>query len=137
MVEARGIAKGAALVTLEGLGILGPPRPQQRRCRAWGYMGSQPPMAIEDLRGVGAIARKPSRGAANGGECSGHSQKGAPEHLGAKGLPRLQQHLSDLSALKRARFGGSLSCPGHIGSQLSSIIGELGVIAAKPSRGST
>jgi hypothetical protein len=61
----------------------------------------------------------------------GIAKRVAPENLGAKGLPRLQQHLSDL---KRARFGGSLSCPGDIGSQLSSIIEELGVIAAKPSR---
>ena len=57
--------------------------------------------------------------------------------LEATELPRPQQHLSSLSALKRATFGGGLSCAAYIGSQLSSTVKGLrglGVIAANPSR---
>ena len=78
MVEARGIAKRAGLVALEGLGVLGPPRTQHHLYslsafkkatfggdvpRA-GHTGSQFPRIIEELSGLGAIAAKPPREAA-------------------------------------------------------------------------
>jgi chromosome partitioning protein len=67
----------------------------------------------------------------------GLAERATIEDLEAMSLPRLQQHLPDLSAFKKATFGGEVPSGGNIGLQIGTIIDDLrglGAIAPKPAR---
>jgi chromosome partitioning protein len=88
---------------------------------------------------VSQIARRsiPFRVILSRWNARGLAERATLEDLEAMGLPRLQQHLPDLSAFKKATFGGDVPRVGYIGLQIDRIIEELrglGAIAAKPSR---
>lgn len=88
---------------------------------------------------VSQIARRsiPFRVILSRWNARGLAERATLEDLEAMGLPRLQQHLPDLSAFKKATFGGDVPRQGYIGLQIDRIIEELrglGAVAAKPSR---
>lgn len=67
----------------------------------------------------------------------GLSERATIEDLEAMSLPSLHQHLPDLSAFKKATFGGDVPRSGFTGLQVGRLIDELRgleAIPAKPSR---
>lgn len=63
------------------------------------------------------------------------AERATIEDIEGSGLPRLQQHLADLSAFQKLTFSGVVPRSGVIGAQVDRIITELqdlGAIAAKP-----
>jgi chromosome partitioning protein len=87
---------------------------------------------------VSQIARRsiPFRVILSRWDVRGLAERATLDDLEAMGLPSLRQHLPDLSAFKKATFGGDVPRGGHIGLQIDRIIDEirgLGAIATKPS----
>jgi chromosome partitioning protein len=65
----------------------------------------------------------------------GLAERATIEDLEAMGLPRLEQHLPDLSAFNKATFGGEVPTSGAAGEQIGRIIDELVRLDAIPAKG--
>lgn len=91
------------------------------------------------VAGVSQIARRsiPFRAIMSRWNTRGLAERATLEDLEAMGLPRLQQHLPDLSVFQKATFGGEVPTGGYTGLQIAGIVEELkglGAIPVRPSR---
>ena len=89
------------------------------------------------VQSVGKIARRdiPYRILCTRWNPRNLAERATVEDLEGSSLPRLRQHLSDLSAFQKLTFSGVVPRSGSIGAQVDRIIMELqglGVIAAAP-----